>query len=61
MISYKKRKNIYPGADETERMNSFAVQSSDDEPDSFGIAPNYDKFNRKGWSVEEVLSWFNID
>ncbi len=31
----------------------------DEEPDMIGMAPNYDRF--KGWSIEEVLVWLNID
>lgn len=61
MVTHKKRKNLYPGQEKAEHQRSIPAQPYDDEPDSFGIVPNYDKFTRKGWTVEEVLSWFNID
>ena len=54
-----KKKNLYPGTKEAERQKP--LPPPDDEPDSYGISPNYDKFTEKGWSVEEVLVWFNID
>ena len=53
------KKNQYPGAEEAERQKP--LPSTDDEPDSYGMTPNYDKFIKKGWTVEEVLVWFNID
>lgn len=59
MAKYKKHKNLYPGTNEAEQ--APVIQPQDNEPDSYGIAPNYDKFIEKGWTVEEVLSWFNID
>lgn len=54
-----KKKELYHGLDEAERQKP--LPSRDDEPDSYGIVPNYDKFTDKGWSVEEILVWFNID
>lgn len=53
-----KRKKIYPGTLEAEKQKSKATYSPEG-PDFIGNAPNYDKF--KGWSVEKVLSWLNID
>ena len=61
MATRKKHKPLYPGTSEADHQATVTFQPSDDEPDTFGIAPNYDKFTRKGWTVEEVLSWFNID
>lgn len=49
----------YPGIKEAEEQKKVKRPVLDDEPDWIGDAPNYDKF--KGWSVDKVLSWLNID
>lgn len=54
----KKRKPLYPGTEESERIKA-APPIEDDEPDWKDGAPNYDKF--KGWPAEKVLAWLNID
>lgn len=53
-----KRKKMYPGTLEAEKQKSRPTYHPE-EPDFIGNAPNYDKF--KGWSVDKVLSWLNID
>lgn len=60
MMADKKRR--YPGTEEAERQKSLRPsQFQEEEPDTFGLAPNYEKFIRKGFTVEEVLVWFNMD
>lgn len=54
-----KRKPIYPGTDEVERVKDNAKRPREEEPDFIGGGPNYEKF--KGWDPERVLVWLNID
>ena len=55
------RKKRYPGSEEAERQRSLPPRNPDDEPDNFGMVPNYEKFIRQGWTVEEILVRFNMD
>jgi len=56
-------KQMYPGVEEAEKQrcqwSKDWWKNQDDEPDFVGGAPNYDKF--KGWDVDRVLTWLNID
>lgn len=53
----------YPGVEEAEkeriRVQKMKFHEKDEEPDLIGTAPNYKKF--KGWDVEKVLVWLNVD
>lgn len=48
----------FPHADDVKN-GRYTEAFVDEEPDMIGMAPNYDKF--KGWDIEEVLVWLNID
>lgn len=54
-----KRKHQYPGVLEAEKQKSVKKDIVDEEPDFVGDKPNWEKF--KGWPVEKVLVWLNID
>ena len=61
-----KRKLGYPGVKEAERQKSLRTYVPDDEPDcwysdSGGFCPNYEKFERQGFTAEETLVWLNVD
>ena len=58
-------KKLYPGEKEVERYKAelhkaelFRRKNCVD-PDFIGGVPNYEKF--RGWPVENVLVWLNID
>lgn len=56
----------YPGVKEAERQKSLRKFELDKEPDCWcdgqsRFVPNYEKFERMGMTVEEVLVWLNID
>lgn len=56
------KKHQYPGTKEAERQKSLRRYEQDDEPDfvSTGV-PNYEKFEKLGWSAEKTLAWLNMD
>ena len=54
-----KRKHQYPGVREAEKQKSIKKPILYEEPDFIGGKPNYDKY--KGWPVEKILAWLNID
>jgi len=58
-MKMNKRQKLYPGCKEAEAEKRKAKAEMTEEPDMIGNAPNYDKF--KGWTVEQVLTWLNID
>lgn len=61
-ISKRKRKPLYPGTAEAEaERKRKKMEHVEEEPDFIGSAPNYDKFEAMGWSVEQTLVWLNID
>jgi len=52
----------YPGVEEAEKERIKAELNAKielEEADFIGMAPNYEKF--KGWDVDKVLVWLNID
>lgn len=52
----------YPGVIEAEqeRLRVELLHKAElPKPDFIGNAPNYEKF--KGWDVEKVLVWLNVD
>ena len=51
----------YPGKEEAEKNRKPQRTENDNEPDFIGTAPNYEKFEAMGFSVEETLIWLNID
>lgn len=54
------KKMIYPGTKEVERLKAKKTPIiTEEEPDFIGNCPNYDKF--KGWSIEKILVWLNVD
>lgn len=59
----KNEKLVFPGTLEAEAEReaaAFRWAPDPEEPDFVdGLKPNYDKF--KGWPVENVLSFLNID
>lgn len=56
------KKKQYPGTKEAERQKSLRKYEPDDEPDFVApCVPNYEKFERLGWSTEKTLVWLNID
>lgn len=59
-MANKKRKPAYPGTAEAEKQRSKTVVR-DEEPDFIGDKPNYEKFEKRGWSTEKTLVWLNID
>lgn len=61
-----KRKHRYPGEDEAQKARGMnhSKLPQDDEPDFMPgtpITPNYKKFEKAGYSTEEVLAMLNID
>lgn len=54
-------RKTYPGKQEAEKARKPKESIQDEEPDMIGMAPNYEKFEDMGWSVEETLVWLNID
>lgn len=59
-MANKKRKPAYPGTAEAEKQRSKKTVR-DEEPDFIGGKPNYEKFEKWGWSTEKILVWLNID
>ena len=63
-MKYIRRKPLYPGTDALERQPAPAPDPAD-EPDiletAVGYCPNYDKYDRKGWTPEKALAWCNMD
>ena len=56
------KKGKYPGAKEAEKEKSRISVVVDEEPDCvYPGVPNYEKFDKLGWSTEKVLVWLNID
>lgn len=56
----KRKRQLYPCADDIESRRTFDPYYIDDtEPDFIGGAPNWDKF--EAWDIDEVLVWLNID
>ncbi len=55
----RRRRKLYPGTNETNKIKATAKKRHDEQPDFIGGAPNYDKF--EGWDAERVLVWLNID
>ena len=60
-----KRKHLYPGTYEAEKERKKAQRKPttyNDEPDwTPSGAPNYEKFEKWGWSEEKILVYLNID
>ena len=61
----KKKEQLYPGVEEAEKMRSVPKYikyiQDNEEPDTFGVVPNYEKFERWGWDCEKILVWLNMD
>lgn len=57
-----RKKDLYPNAEEV-RMGKYTRTTAvtDEEPDFIGNAPNYEKFEKRGWDTEKILVWLNID
>ena len=55
----RKKKLLYPHADDYDRVYMLEKYRDDEEPDFIGNAPNWDKF--EAWDIDEVLVWLNID
>lgn len=55
-------KHQYPGTAEAERQKSLRRYEPDEEPDFvYPGVPNYEKFEKLGWSTEKILVWLNVD
>lgn len=61
MKKQKKQPLLYPGIAEAEKQRgiSSSPYKTEEQPDMIGLAPNYEKF--KGWDIERVLVFLNID
>ena len=63
MKKQKKQPLLYPGIAEAEKQRGFNNWNSSytptEAPNMIGLAPNYEKF--KGWDIERVLVFLNID
>lgn len=59
-MANKKRKPRYPGTTEADKQRSKSAVR-DEEPDFINDKPNYEKFEKLGWSIEKTLAWLNID
>lgn len=55
-------KHQYPGTAEAERQKSLRRYEPDEEPDFvYPGVPNYEKFEKLGWSTEKILVRLNVD
>lgn len=58
-----KKKLLYPFAqeleDQREQPSRREQSEQDEQPEYIYGKPNYDKY--KSWSIEKILSWYNID
>lgn len=60
----KQKKSLYPGVYAAEKEKEKArlnYRHAPQEPDFIGGAPNYDKFEKAGYTPEKVLVFLNID
>lgn len=56
-----KKARRYPGEEEAEKQKRTGY-TPDFIPDMIDYAtPNYEKFERMGWTAEKTLAWLNID
>lgn len=60
-----RRAHRYPGEEAAQKARKGSYRPVVDDERDFvpgtGICPNYDKFERLGWSAEKTLAWLNID
>ena len=57
----KRKMSLYPGIAEAEKERAKKLHYTETEPEFIGSAPNYDYFEKLGFSAEKTLVWLNID